>query len=171
MLSTLSFCFLLLHLPLISSVPLRTLVSQAIAEMVTEENLAEGRLYPPLSNIREVSFKIAVKVKRMLPPKTPKPPLHRVHIDSLQSGNIRRLFVSHPFPPASSPRSASGVLGGELRIQTQHRLDLPRAQGQGGLRVVSHLQPRLRLLHPGLLQMARGGHEHAGRVRDTPRLP
>lgn len=30
--------------------------------MVTEENLAEGRLYPPLNSIREVSFKIAVKV-------------------------------------------------------------------------------------------------------------
>lgn len=37
-------------------------VSQAIADMVTEENLAEGRLYPPLGTIREVSFKIAVKV-------------------------------------------------------------------------------------------------------------
>lgn len=35
---------------------------QAIANMVTEENLAEGRLYPPLNTIREVSFKIAVKV-------------------------------------------------------------------------------------------------------------
>lgn len=35
---------------------------QAIAGMVTEENLAEGRLYPPLNTIREVSFKIAVKV-------------------------------------------------------------------------------------------------------------
>lgn len=30
--------------------------------MVTEEHLAEGRLYPPLKTIREVSFKIAVKV-------------------------------------------------------------------------------------------------------------
>lgn len=30
--------------------------------MVTEEHLAEGRLYPPLNTIREVSFKIAVKV-------------------------------------------------------------------------------------------------------------
>lgn len=39
-----------------------TFVPQAIADMVTEENLAEGRLYPPLSTIREVSFKIAVKV-------------------------------------------------------------------------------------------------------------
>lgn len=37
-------------------------VSQAIADMVTEKHLEEGRLYPPLSDIREVSFKIAVKV-------------------------------------------------------------------------------------------------------------
>uniref|UniRef100_A0A3Q2FXA1 Malic enzyme n=1 Tax=Cyprinodon variegatus TaxID=28743 RepID=A0A3Q2FXA1_CYPVA len=36
--------------------------AEAIAGMVTEENLAEGRLYPPLSTIREVSFKIAVQV-------------------------------------------------------------------------------------------------------------
>uniref|UniRef100_A0A4W6FI69 Malic enzyme n=1 Tax=Lates calcarifer TaxID=8187 RepID=A0A4W6FI69_LATCA len=36
--------------------------AEAIADMVTEEHLAEGRLYPPLSTIREVSFKIAVKL-------------------------------------------------------------------------------------------------------------
>ncbi|XP_040282303.1 NADP-dependent malic enzyme, mitochondrial [Bufo bufo] len=36
--------------------------AEAIAEDVTVENLAEGRLYPPLSSIREVSFKIAVKI-------------------------------------------------------------------------------------------------------------
>ncbi|KAM4561582.1 NADP-dependent malic enzyme, mitochondrial isoform 2-T3 [Fundulus diaphanus] len=36
--------------------------AEAIADMVTEEHLAEGRLYPPLNTIREVSFKIAVKV-------------------------------------------------------------------------------------------------------------
>uniref|UniRef100_A0A8C4GXD2 Malic enzyme n=1 Tax=Dicentrarchus labrax TaxID=13489 RepID=A0A8C4GXD2_DICLA len=36
--------------------------AEAIANMVTEEHLAEGRLYPPLSTIREVSFKIAVKI-------------------------------------------------------------------------------------------------------------
>ncbi|XP_051567131.1 NADP-dependent malic enzyme-like isoform X2 [Myxocyprinus asiaticus] len=36
--------------------------AEAIANMVTEENLAEGRLYPPLNTIREVSFKIAVKI-------------------------------------------------------------------------------------------------------------
>lgn len=38
------------------------LTAQSIAEDVTEENLAEGRLYPPLSTIRDVSFKIAVKI-------------------------------------------------------------------------------------------------------------
>ncbi|KAJ6664888.1 hypothetical protein lerEdw1_005860 [Lerista edwardsae] len=36
--------------------------AESIAEEVTEENLAEGRLYPPLSSIRDVSFKIAVKI-------------------------------------------------------------------------------------------------------------
>ncbi|KAE8627778.1 hypothetical protein XENTR_v10007158 [Xenopus tropicalis] len=36
--------------------------AETIAEMVTAENLAEGRLYPPLSSIRDVSFKIAVKI-------------------------------------------------------------------------------------------------------------
>ncbi|KAI2655100.1 NADP-dependent malic enzyme, mitochondrial [Labeo rohita] len=35
---------------------------QAIAELVTEKDLAEGRLYPPLNNIREVSIKLAVKI-------------------------------------------------------------------------------------------------------------
>lgn len=35
---------------------------QVIAETVTEKHLAEGRMYPPLSTIRDVSFKIATKV-------------------------------------------------------------------------------------------------------------
>ena len=30
--------------------------------MVTKENLDEGRLYPPLGKIREVSTKIAIKI-------------------------------------------------------------------------------------------------------------
>ncbi|XP_072849649.2 NADP-dependent malic enzyme, mitochondrial [Pogona vitticeps] len=36
--------------------------AESIAAEVTDKNLAEGRLYPPLSSIRDVSFKIAVKV-------------------------------------------------------------------------------------------------------------
>ncbi|XP_068522129.1 NADP-dependent malic enzyme, mitochondrial isoform X2 [Anas acuta] len=38
------------------------LTAESIAAEVTEQNLAEGRLYPPLDSIREVSFKIAVKI-------------------------------------------------------------------------------------------------------------
>lgn len=37
-------------------------LTQALAEQLTDEELAQGRLYPPLSNIREVSIYIAVKV-------------------------------------------------------------------------------------------------------------
>lgn len=36
--------------------------AESIAEQVKEKDLAEGRLYPPLSSITEVSFKIAVKL-------------------------------------------------------------------------------------------------------------
>ncbi|XP_052000051.1 NADP-dependent malic enzyme [Xyrauchen texanus] len=36
--------------------------AEAIAELVTEKDLAEGRLYPPLNNIQDVSFKLAVKI-------------------------------------------------------------------------------------------------------------
>jgi len=36
--------------------------AEALADMVTEEDLAVGRLYPPLSNIQNISVKIATKV-------------------------------------------------------------------------------------------------------------
>ncbi|NXN44254.1 MAON protein, partial [Rhinoptilus africanus] len=38
------------------------ITAESIAAQVTEQNLAEGRLYPPLDSIREVSLKIAVKI-------------------------------------------------------------------------------------------------------------
>ncbi|XP_016157070.1 PREDICTED: NADP-dependent malic enzyme, mitochondrial isoform X2 [Ficedula albicollis] len=38
------------------------LTAETIAAEVTEQNLAEGRLYPPLASIRELSLKIAVKI-------------------------------------------------------------------------------------------------------------
>lgn len=34
---------------------------QTLAEQLTDKELEEGRLYPPLSNIREVSVQMAVK--------------------------------------------------------------------------------------------------------------
>ncbi|XP_048454159.1 NADP-dependent malic enzyme-like [Rhincodon typus] len=36
--------------------------AEVLAELVTEKDLAEGRLYPPLSTIRDVSFKIATRI-------------------------------------------------------------------------------------------------------------
>lgn len=36
--------------------------AEALAEQVTEKDLAEGRLYPPLSSIQEVSLKLAAKI-------------------------------------------------------------------------------------------------------------
>ncbi|XP_076135770.1 NADP-dependent malic enzyme [Alosa pseudoharengus] len=36
--------------------------AETIADLVTEKDLAEGRLYPPLTTIQDVSLKIAVKV-------------------------------------------------------------------------------------------------------------
>uniref|UniRef100_A0A8C9WHL8 Malic enzyme n=1 Tax=Scleropages formosus TaxID=113540 RepID=A0A8C9WHL8_SCLFO len=36
--------------------------AEAIAELVTEKDLSEGRLYPPLNEIREVSCKLAIKI-------------------------------------------------------------------------------------------------------------
>ncbi|XP_037533085.1 NADP-dependent malic enzyme [Nematolebias whitei] len=36
--------------------------AEALAQLVTEKDLTEGRLYPPLSSIRDVSLKLAVKI-------------------------------------------------------------------------------------------------------------
>ncbi|KAJ6665828.1 hypothetical protein lerEdw1_001300, partial [Lerista edwardsae] len=36
--------------------------AEVIAQMVSQKNLEEGRLYPPLHSIREVSVKVAVKI-------------------------------------------------------------------------------------------------------------
>merc|ERR1712244_23774 len=36
--------------------------AEALSDMVTEDDLSVGRLYPPLGNIREISVKIATQV-------------------------------------------------------------------------------------------------------------
>uniref|UniRef100_A0A665VH21 Malic enzyme n=1 Tax=Echeneis naucrates TaxID=173247 RepID=A0A665VH21_ECHNA len=38
------------------------IAAEALASLVTEEDLAQGRLYPPLSSIRDVSVKLAIKI-------------------------------------------------------------------------------------------------------------
>lgn len=37
-------------------------VFQTLTDQLTDEELSQGRLYPPLSNIREVSIQMAIKV-------------------------------------------------------------------------------------------------------------
>lgn len=41
---------------------------QQIAQEVSEHHLSQGRLYPPLSTIRDVSLRIAIKVRDPSPP-------------------------------------------------------------------------------------------------------
>ncbi|XP_022609309.1 NADP-dependent malic enzyme [Seriola dumerili] len=38
------------------------IAAEALANLVTEEDLAQGRLYPPLNSIRDVSLKLAIKI-------------------------------------------------------------------------------------------------------------
>ena len=44
---------------------LNTMISQALAEQVTDSDLEIGRVYPPLTNIKEVSFHIALRVAQI----------------------------------------------------------------------------------------------------------
>lgn len=47
---------------------LLVLSPQKIAHEVSEHHLSQGRLYPPLNTIRDVSLRIAIKVRRTLLP-------------------------------------------------------------------------------------------------------
>ena len=38
--------------------------AEALAEMVSEDDLAVGRMYPPLSNLKDCSIKIAIHVAK-----------------------------------------------------------------------------------------------------------
>lgn len=38
------------------------MAAKTVAEMVTEKNLAEGRVYPRLKEIKEISIKIAIRI-------------------------------------------------------------------------------------------------------------
>jgi len=75
----------------ISTIPdeLLMVTAQALAQQVSEGDLAAGSLFPPLANLRDVSAKIAAKVaerayNRMLAKMTPKPDNLLEHMRNFQ---------------------------------------------------------------------------------------
>lgn len=72
--------------------------AKLLADMVTEENLAEGRVYPPLSNILEVSTKMAIGLleyayKNKRAHLYPEPANKEAYIRSLQYNTDYESFV------------------------------------------------------------------------------
>uniref|UniRef100_A0A669DU31 Malic enzyme n=1 Tax=Oreochromis niloticus TaxID=8128 RepID=A0A669DU31_ORENI len=88
--------------------------AEALAQLVTEEDLAEGRLYPPLSTIRDVSFKLAVKVSSAdhnMATLRPEPSDKGAYIRSLSYSSDYDDFVvdSYRWPEDSMTESPSRV--------------------------------------------------------------
>uniref|UniRef100_A0A672TYE3 Malic enzyme n=1 Tax=Strigops habroptila TaxID=2489341 RepID=A0A672TYE3_STRHB len=84
------------------------ITAESLAAEVTEQNLAEGRLYPPLDTIREVSFKIAVKIvdwayKRGLASWYPEPADKEAFVKQLMYSPEYDSFVGDEYrwPPAA----------------------------------------------------------------------
>ena len=82
---------------------------QLLAAMVTQEHLAEGRVYPPLSMIREVSTKMAVGVidyayKHDLAQFHPKPKDVLAHVEKKQYSMDYQSFIPsvYPWPESKS---------------------------------------------------------------------
>ncbi|XP_041270092.1 NADP-dependent malic enzyme, mitochondrial isoform X2 [Onychostruthus taczanowskii] len=81
---------------------------KTIAAQVTEQHLAEGRLYPPLDSIREVSLKIAVKIvewayKHGLASSYPEPADKETFVKRLMYSSDYDSFVfdDYRWPPAA----------------------------------------------------------------------
>ncbi|XP_059694503.1 NADP-dependent malic enzyme, mitochondrial isoform X2 [Haemorhous mexicanus] len=84
------------------------ITAETIAAEVTEQHLAEGRLYPPLDNIREVSLKIAVKIadwayKHGLASSYPEPADKEAFVRQLMYSSDYDSFVfdDYRWPPAA----------------------------------------------------------------------
>ncbi|XP_064265668.1 NADP-dependent malic enzyme, mitochondrial isoform X4 [Passer domesticus] len=84
------------------------ITAEAIAAEVTEQHLAEGRLYPPLDTIREVSLKIAVKIvdwayKHGLASSYPEPADKETFVKQLMYSSDYDSFVfdDYRWPPAA----------------------------------------------------------------------
>ncbi|XP_041270091.1 NADP-dependent malic enzyme, mitochondrial isoform X1 [Onychostruthus taczanowskii] len=84
------------------------ITAETIAAQVTEQHLAEGRLYPPLDSIREVSLKIAVKIvewayKHGLASSYPEPADKETFVKRLMYSSDYDSFVfdDYRWPPAA----------------------------------------------------------------------
>ena len=78
------------------------LLWQALADMVTPEHLAEGRVYPPLKNIREVSTKLATQIvtyayKNNMAAHYPEPNDHEASVRAHQYDHKYGSFVPHTY--------------------------------------------------------------------------
>ncbi|KAK2844174.1 hypothetical protein Q5P01_010833 [Channa striata] len=83
--------------------------AEALAQLVTEKDLAEGRLYPPLSSIKDVSLKLAVKITEFayehhLATLCPEPSDKQAHVRSLTYSTDYEEFVvdSYHWPEDSA---------------------------------------------------------------------
>ncbi|NWZ93789.1 MAON protein, partial [Nesospiza acunhae] len=84
------------------------ITAETLAAEVTEQHLAEGRLYPPLDSIRDVSLKIAVKIvewayKHGLASSYPEPADKETFVRQLMYSSDYDSFVfdEYRWPPAA----------------------------------------------------------------------
>lgn len=116
---------------------------QALAHLVTEKDLNEGRLYPSLSSIGDVSLKLAVKVSAR--------PTHRA-AEGLWGAKVKQLskHFNHP--------NNLCVTDHRVCLCAQHGHSSPGASQQRSLCALAHLQHWLRWVRCGLVLLARGKH-------------
>jgi len=89
--------------------------AEGLADMVTEEDIAVGRLYPPLSNIREISVQIATKVAKeayesgtasTYPEPEDKEAFVRTHLYDYNYDTVSALPVTYSWPEeVQAPRN------------------------------------------------------------------
>ncbi|ESO07912.1 hypothetical protein HELRODRAFT_110207 [Helobdella robusta] len=77
--------------------------SEALAEMVTESDLKEGRVYPPLHTVRDVSTKLATKIveyayKEQLAETYPEPENKEAFVRDYQYQSDYESFIPNTYP-------------------------------------------------------------------------
>ena len=122
-------------------------VWQALADLVTEKDLNEGRLYPSLSTIRDVSLKLAVRVRARQS--------HIKRAEALDRVSVRvHLFEGLWNCNKIQSSQHLCVTDHGVRLRAQHGDASPGAVRQRGLRALPHLQHRLWRVCRGLVPLA-----------------